>query len=99
MTVLENFKEINRIMTQTFLKNKQLDKKFANRLPADLRPRREYEENATSQMSQLMKKMHSPKEFRADYKKVGEPSNYQNVKLARHIMISKERSIGKRSKA
>ena len=47
-TVLENFKEINRIMTQTYLKNKQLDKKFAGRLPSDLKSRRDIEENATN---------------------------------------------------
>lgn len=33
LTVLQNFKEINRIMTSNFLKNKQLEEKYKSRLP------------------------------------------------------------------
>lgn len=35
LTVLQNFKEINRIMTSNFRKNKQLEEKYKQRLPAD----------------------------------------------------------------
>ena len=51
-------------------------------------------------MANLMKKMHSPKQFVAGMRKVGEPQNFQNVNLARHMMMTKERSLPpKRSKA
>jgi len=36
LTVLQNFKEINRIMTSNFLKNKQLESKYKKGIPQDI---------------------------------------------------------------
>ena len=35
LSILQNFREINRIMTSTFLKQKMQDEKFQGRLPHD----------------------------------------------------------------
>ena len=43
LSVLQNFKEINRIMTSTFLKNKQLEKKYQSRLPHEMKAKQEQE--------------------------------------------------------
>ena len=44
LTVLQNFKEINRIMTNTFIKNKQLESKYKSRIPRDVANKKEIEE-------------------------------------------------------
>ena len=36
LTVLQNFKEINRIMTSNFLKNKQLESKYKKGIPLEI---------------------------------------------------------------
>lgn len=71
LSVLQNFKEISRIMTSTFLKNKQLEKKYQSRLPHDMRAKQDQENAVTSQMTGIMKRMHSPRSFLSDIKKVG----------------------------
>ena len=52
---------------------------------------------ATTNMTNIMKKMHSPRNFQSSLKKFGSVSNYQNVSLARSIMFVKEKSIGTES--
>jgi len=41
LTVLKNFKEISRIMTSTFMKNKQLESKYNTRIPQDVLSKKE----------------------------------------------------------
>ena len=86
LTVLQNFKEINRIMTSNFLKNKQLESKYKSRIPNDVLQKKEQEEQATSQMTLIMKKMHSPRNFVSPLRKIGSVQTYQNVELARSMM-------------
>lgn len=40
-----------------------------------------------------MQKMHSPRNFTGDLLKCGSKVNYQNVSLAKSLMLSKERSL------
>ena len=87
LTVLQNFKEINRIMTSNFLKNKQLEKKFKSRIPADVMYKKGQEDSATSNMTNIMKKMHSPRNFVAPLRKTGSAQTYQNVNLAKNIAL------------
>ena len=63
LSVLQNFKEINRIMTSNFRKNSQLQEKYKQRLPADFAQKMEMEQLATANMINIMKKMHSPRSF------------------------------------
>lgn len=91
LTVLQNFKEINRIMTSNFLKNKQLEQKYKSRIPQEVLQKKEVEDQATSQMTGIMKKMHSPRNFVSPLRKIGSVQTYQNVGLARNIaLIDKE---------
>lgn len=50
LTVLQNFKEISRIMTNTFIKNKQLESKYNTRIPAEVLAKKEMEDRATETM-------------------------------------------------
>lgn len=58
-------------MTSNFLKNKQLEEKYKQRLPADFQQKVEMETLATANMTQIMKKMHSPRNFISPLQKVG----------------------------
>lgn len=93
LSILQNFKEINRIMTSTFLKNKMLDAKFQGRLPHDYQTKRETELQSCTQLTRIMQKMHSPRNFTGELLKCGSKISYQNVSLAKSLMLSKERSI------
>ena len=44
LTVLQNFKEINRIMTSNFLKNKQLESKYKKGIPQEILQKKEQDE-------------------------------------------------------
>lgn len=44
LTVLQNFKEINRIMTSNFLKNKQLESKYKKGIPLEIQQKKEQDE-------------------------------------------------------
>ena len=90
LSVLQNFKEINRIMTNNFRKNKQLEEKYKQRLPADFAQKMEMEQLATANMINIMKKMHSPRNFISPLQKVGSVQNYQNCNLARSIMLESD---------
>ena len=87
LTVLQNFKEINRIMTSNFLKNKQLESKYKKGIPRDILQKKEQDEQATSTMTTIMKQMHSPRNFVSPLRKTGSVQQYQNVNLARSIML------------
>lgn len=50
-------------MTNNFRKNKQLEEKYKQRLPADFAQKMEMEQLATANMINIMKKMHSPRNF------------------------------------
>ena len=56
----------------------------------------EMESLATNNMTNIMKKMHSPRNFISPLQKVGSVQNYQNCNLARSIMLESEqkRSVG-----
>lgn len=92
LKVLQNFKDINRIMTSNFLKNKELQKKYNSRIPKDVQKANEADNLATSTMTDIMKKMQSPRNFTSPLKKFGSVANYQNVSLARNLMKQKETS-------
>ena len=70
LTVLQNFKEINRIMTSTFMKNKALEEKYG-RIPNDILAKKESEDVASQNMTQIMKKMVSPRTFNGELRKFG----------------------------
>ena len=47
LTVLQNFKEINRIMTSTFIKNKSIEEKYGGNPPSDIQQRKNQEDAAS----------------------------------------------------
>ena len=63
--VLDNFKEISRIMTQNFLQHKKLEARFNSRtaIPRQEKKRMQLEEDAQQRMTNILKKMHSPSNF------------------------------------
>lgn len=63
LTVLQNFKEISRIMTNTFMKNKHLEQKYNSRIPIEAQTKKEKEDEATETMVRQMKLMVSPRNF------------------------------------
>lgn len=71
LTVLQNFKEISRIMTNTFIKNKQLESKYNTRIPADVLANKEMEDQATENMVRQMRMMISPRNFIGTVKRAG----------------------------
>lgn len=71
LTVLQNFKEISRIMTSTFIKQKDLESKFKKGLPKAMQEIKDAEAAATSHMCHIMKKMHSPRNFTSEMKTFG----------------------------
>lgn len=71
LTVLQNFKEISRIMTNTYMKNKQLESRYNARVPADELDKKEQEERATQEMISKMKMLISPKKFQPVMRKPG----------------------------
>ena len=74
------------------MKNKQIDAKFQGRLPHDYARRRDNEMQSCAQLTRIMQKMHSPRNFNSDMLKCGSKISYQNVSLAKSLMLSKERS-------
>jgi len=74
-------------MTNTFLKNKTLESKYKKGIPRDIMEKKEAEDVASANMSQIMKKMHSPRSFNAQIRKFGSSTNYQNTDMARSIML------------
>ena len=71
LTVLQNFREINRIMTTQFLKNKTLESKYKSRIPRDVMEKKAVEDAAAQNMTNVMKKMHSPRQFMSPLKRFG----------------------------
>jgi hypothetical protein len=64
--VLENFKEISRIITQNFLNHKSMEKRYdKSSLPPSEYARITKEEEAQKRMTTLMKKMHDTSTFSA----------------------------------
>jgi len=76
MTVLQNFKEINRIVTNTFMKKKDLESKYKKGVPADVLAKTEHEEQVVSNMASIMKKMHSPRNFCEGPRRFGSVTAY-----------------------
>jgi|DEB0MinimDraft_12_1074336.scaffolds.fasta_scaffold28246_2 hypothetical protein len=74
-------------MTNTFMKKKQLESKYKKGVPSDVLAKTEHEEKVASQMTAIMKKMHSPRNFMEPMRKFGSAANYQNANLARSIML------------
>lgn len=70
LTVLSNFKEISRIMTNSFLKQKELEAKYRNQtIPIEEHRNKEEEDACTGKMTVLMKKMLTTKNFVAPIKR------------------------------
>lgn len=63
LAVLENFKEISRIMTNNFVNHKRLEKRFQGQIPKTELERKRQEEEAASRMTNILKLMHSPLNF------------------------------------
>ena len=62
--VLENFKEISRIMTQNFITHKKIEKRYENtQIPKPEMQRKQVEEDAAQRMTSILKMMHSPTNF------------------------------------
>ena len=51
LTVLQNFREINRIMTSQFMKNKTLESKYKSRIPRDVMEKKAVEDAASQNMT------------------------------------------------
>ena len=94
LKVLKNFKDISRIMTTNFLKNNELKDKYKSRVPDDVKQKQMNENVTVSTMTNIMKKMHSPRSFNSPIRKFGSVQNYQNVSLAKNLMKQQERSVG-----
>lgn len=102
LTVLQNFKEISRIMTNTYMKNKQLESRYNARVPADELDKKEQEERATQEMINKMKLLISPKKFQPIMRKPGQSIEYMNVSQARSMIMDKAKysmSAGHRGNA
>ena len=68
LAVLDNFKEISRIMTQNFLTHKKLEKRYEKTaIPRSELAKMREEEQAQNRMTSILKKMHSPNNFAAPY--------------------------------
>ena len=66
LAVLDNFKEISRIMTQNFLTHKKLEKRYEKTaIPKTELQKMKQEEDAQQRMTSILKKMHSPSNFAA----------------------------------
>ena len=66
LAVLDNFKEISRIMTQNFLTHKKLEKRYEKTaIPKSEMERKRLEDEAQQRMTSILKKMHSPANFAA----------------------------------
>lgn len=64
--MLDNFKEISRIMTQNFLTHKKLEKRYEKTaIPKSEITKMREEEVAQQRMTNILKKMHSPSNFAA----------------------------------
>ena len=63
LAVLENFKEISRIMTQNFIQHKRLEKRYNGTVPKSELTQMKVEEEAATRMTNILKMMHSPKNF------------------------------------
>lgn len=61
LAVLDNFREISRIMTQNFLTHKKLEKRYEKTaIPKTEMDRKKLEDEAQQRMTVILKKMHSP---------------------------------------
>ena len=63
LAVLENFKEISRIMTNNFISHKKLEQRYQGALPKTELKRVQVEGEAASRMTSVLKLMHSPHNF------------------------------------
>ena len=62
--MLENFKEISRIMTQNFLTHKKLEQRYEKTaIPKSEKQKMREELGAQDRMTNILKKMHSPTNF------------------------------------
>lgn len=61
LAVLENFKEISRIMTQNFLSHKKIEERYnKSAIPKAELTRMRMEGDAQNRMTSVLKMMHSP---------------------------------------
>lgn len=62
--MLENFREISRIMTQNFITHKKIEKRYEKTtIPKSELIRKRIEEDAASRMTNILKMMNSPSNF------------------------------------
>ena len=70
LAILNNFKEISRIMTQNFLTHKRIEKRYEkSAIPASELVKMREEEKAQERMTGILKQMQSPKNFASPTKK------------------------------
>lgn len=62
LTVLQNFKDISRVLTSNFLKNVE-NNSTKTRHASDIKPDNKLETTVTNEITILMKKMQSPRSF------------------------------------
>jgi hypothetical protein len=58
-------------MTNTFIKNKQLEAKFNSSIPADIKSKKDVEDQVTETMVRQMKMMISPRNFQSTVIRAG----------------------------
>ena len=86
--VLDNFKEISRIMTQNFLTHKKLQERYQkSSIPRTEAERMRVEEEAQMRMTNILKKMHSPANFSAPHSQ--NPGHGNSVHLKKNFLSSK----------
>lgn len=62
LTVLQNFKDINRVLTSNFLKNRE-NNSSQQRHASDIKPDNKLETSITNDITNIMKRMQSPRSF------------------------------------
>eukprot|EP00347_Sterkiella_histriomuscorum_P014102 403362161 len=72
LNVLANFKEISRIMTNNFLKYKQIEQKYKKQqIPNEDLAQKQIDDQTTQKMTFIMKQMNSPRNFTFQQQKRG----------------------------
>lgn len=100
LAVLENFKEISRIMTQNFITHKKLEKRYEkSSIPKMEMSRKRIEEEAANRMTNILKMMHSPNNFSQPlsllpFQKIHPLDGKDRKSLMASSEISKARSVG-----
>ncbi|CDW77147.1 UNKNOWN [Stylonychia lemnae] len=76
LNILHNFKEISRIMTNNFLKYKDLEKKYQKQsMPKEEMMQKRLDDDVTQKMTVIMKQMNSPRNFQSPGRRGQSQSN------------------------